>query len=353
MTPEQIRQKIIKRERWVRLGIVISILVLAMTILLAVQGMLTTCLLAFVVTYLFKPIVAYFERNGVGRTPSIILPFVITGLIMAGLGGFFIPRIVEQASNLQTELPRYMTGITEIIHKHTTRINTTLAPFIKVDAAAKGAEWIQQSTASFLEQVPNWISQLLVTLLLAPLFAFFMLRDGRSVSRKLLAFVPNNLFEVGLNLTYQINQQLGGFIRARLLESLIVGAVVWVGLYSMSFPYAALLAVFAGITNLIPYVGPIIGAVPGIIVALVNQEPSSTIALVTFVYLLAQIVDMVVIIPLVVAKIVDLHPITVVIVIIMGGQIMGVLGMIISVPVASIIKLTFSEFYNHVVDFRG
>jgi putative permease len=353
MTPDQIRQKIIKRERWIRIGIVVAILTLSMTILLAVQGMLTTCLLAFVVTYLFKPIVNYFERRGMSRTLAIVIPFLVTGLLIAALGGFFVPRIVEQASSLQTELPRYVTGITELISRHTRQINTTLSPFIKFDAAAKGAEWIQESTAGVLNNVPNVISQFFITMLLAPLFAFFMLRDGRNVSRKMLNYVPNNLFEVGLNLTYQINQQLGGFIRARLLESLIVGGVVWVGLYILGFPYAALLAVFAGVTNLIPYVGPIIGAVPGVIVALVNHEASTTVALVTFVYLLAQIVDMVVIIPLVVAKIVDLHPVTVVIVIIMGGQIMGVLGMIISVPVASIVKLTFTEFYNHIVDFRG
>ena len=113
------------------------------------------------------------------------------------------------------------------------------------------------------------------------------------------------------------------------------------------------MAVFAGATNLIPYVGPLIGAVPGLLVAVINQNSSGTLALVGAIYVIAQAVDMLFIIPLVVAKIVDLHPVTVVIVIIVGSQIMGVLGMIISVPVASIIKLTFTEFYNHVVDFRS
>lgn len=180
-----------------------------------------------------------------------------------------------------------------------------------------------------------------------------MLRDGRRASRQLLSMVPNNLFEVALNLSYQINQQLGGFIRAKLLESVMVGSVVWLGLYLVSFPYASILAFFAGLTNLIPYVGPVLGAVPGLVVALVNQEARSSPALIGSIYLLAQIVDMLFIVPLVVAKIVDLHPVTVVIVIIIGSQVMGVLGMIISVPAASIIKLTFTEFYNHIVDFRS
>lgn len=75
--------------------------------------------------------------------------------------------------------------------------------------------------------------------------------------------------------------------------------------------------------------------------------------IVAIIYVLAQLVDMIFVIPLVVAKIVDLHPVTVLIVIIVGSNFMGVLGMIISVPIASIAKLTFTEIYNNVVEFRG
>jgi putative permease len=354
MTPEEQRQKIVKRERWIKLSIVAAILFGAGVVLLAIPGMLISFLLAFVLTYLFKPLVNYLERRGMGRATAILIPFVILGGIIAGSSSILIPKAVDQATALQSELPKYIKGVTDIATRHTKKINTALGQFGNVNVAGKIETWLQSTSGSLLVNIPNWISQFLTTLILAPFFAFFMLRDGREISRQLLGFVPNNLFELSLNLAYQINQQLGGFIRARLLESVIVGAVVWAGLYLMDFPYAALLAVFAGITNLIPYIGPIIGAVPAITVAMVNQEgSSSTIALVGLVYLIAQVVDMLFIIPLVIAKIVDLHPVTVVIVIIIGGQFMGVVGMIISIPVASVIKLTFTVFYNHVVDFRS
>jgi putative permease len=118
----------------------------------------------------------------------------------------------------------------------------------------------------------------------------------------------------------------------------IVGLVVWLGLYSIGTPYTSILALFAGLTNLIPYLGPIIGAAPGIIIAFVNHSSLASVVFVTMVYLIAQLIDIVFVIPLVVARIVDLHPVTVVIVIIIGSQVMGILGMIISVPVASILK---------------
>jgi putative permease len=353
MTPEQARQKVVKRENWIKLSTVATILIVALIILLAVPGMLVSFLLAFVIAYMFKPTVNYFERRGLSRTISVIVPFMISIIFFATASNVLIPRMIQQASSLQSELPKYVKGITDLTKKHTQKINKVLAPVSKVDIAEGATRWIEASGNRLLVEVPDWIGKFFSTLLLAPFFAFFMLRDGRNVSRKLLSMVPNNLFEVGLNLLYQINRQLGGFIRAKLLESILVGVVVWVGLYFLGFPYAAILAFFAGLTNLIPYLGPVIGAVPGIIVALVNQDPAISPAVVGAIYLVAQIIDMLFIVPLVVAKIVDLHPVTVVIVIIIGSQVMGVLGMIISVPAASIIKLTFSEFYNHIVDFRS
>jgi putative permease len=112
------------------------------------------------------------------------------------------------------------------------------------------------------------------------------------------------------------------------------------------------LGFFALITNLIPYIGPIIGAVPAVVIALINHESGVNLMLLTGVYFIAQLIDVIFIIPLVVAKIVDLHPVTVVIVIIIGSQVMGILGMMISIPVASVIKLVSNAVYHHIVDFH-
>ena len=109
---------------------------------------------------------------------------------------------------------------------------------------------------------------------------------------------------------------MGGFIRARFLEAAIVGAVVGIGLQVAGFPYASLLGLFAGLTNLIPYLGPLIGAVPAILIALISEDGliASTMSLnliiITAIYFFAQLIDIVFIIPFVVAKIVNLHVIS-------------------------------------------
>jgi putative permease len=190
-------------------------------------------------------------------------------------------------------------------------------------------------------------------MLLGPFLAFFMVKDGRSVVNILLGLVPNQLFETALSLQHQINFQIGQFVRARILESLIVGVVTAIGLLVISFPYAVLLGAFAGLTNFIPYLGPILGAVPAFLVAMVNGYSGLEVFLMSAVYIVAQLIDAGFLIPLMVAKIVDLHPVTVIVVIIAGAQILGILGMIISIPVASTIKVTVSTVYRHLIDTRS
>src|SRR5690606_15331034 len=145
----------------------------------------------------------------------------------------------------------------------------------------------------------------------------------------------------------------GDFIRARLIEAFIVGLVVWVGLAILQFPYALFLSLFAAVMNLIPYVGPFIGAVPAFVIAIINQEPSLNVLLMSMVYFIAQLVDIVFVIPLVVARTVNLHPVTVIVVFIIGASLMGVLGMIISVPVASVLKLILYTIYDQLIKFRA
>ncbi len=353
MNLEVIRQKIIVRERRVRLLAVALIIAFSMTVLLVIPGMLSAFLIAFVITFIFKPIVNFLERRGLNRTVSVLLPFLISMGLAIALSSAFLPKLSEQMVTLQTEIPVYMANVTEMTKKSSTKLNNAVSQYYKINVFDEATAFLQRSSNQLMANVPNLLSTTLSTLILAPFFAFFMLKDGRSFIHQLLAVVPNNLFELSLNLQFQINQQLGGFVRARILESALVGMIVWLGLLLLGFPYALFLAIFAGITNIIPYIGPLIGAAPAIVIALGNQKSGFVIAVLAAIYVVAQVLDMLLVIPLVVAKIVDLHPVTVVLAIIVGGQIMGILGMIISIPVASILKLTFTEFYHHVVDFRG
>ena len=341
-----------RRNNRLRLAAVLGILIFFFIVLLNVENMLSSFLLAFVIFYLHSPFVNYLERRGLPRNLSTTLLFACGfGLISLAIK-MMLPLIGNQIGNLRAEAPRYIAGLTQLIETTESRMNEALGSVYVLDISQSVSNNMLGWTTSFFESLPGLASQLLTTSILAPFFAFFMLLDGRKFSRALLAVVPNNLFELALHLVHQLNRQMGDFIRARLLEALIVGLVVWGGLELLDFRYAYLLALFAALTNLIPYIGPLIGAVPALLIAFINGSDSLGFLLLLSVYGIAQLIDMLFIIPLVVAKIVDLHPITVVIVIIIGSQLLGIIGMIISIPVASATKLVMQSVYTQLIHFR-
>lgn len=354
--PDAISGFIRREQRWRLIGF-LTILFSMLALVIFVDGLLVSCVLAFVIAYLFAPFVNWLERQGLPRSVSTLIPFIVGGTLLSVGIAIVLPLLYDQVTGLAERLPQYRQDLTTLL----TSIESRYGMYWQtgqLNLSQRFNDWVAGQTGALSVALPAAVSQSFTVLLLAPFFAFFMLQDGNSVARSLLSFVPNPLFEIALNLRHQINDQLGGFVRARFLEAAIVGAVVWIGLQILSFPYATLLALFAAATNLIPYVGPIIGAIPAVLITLVSQDvaihatTTVTLLLVSGLYFLAQLIDVLFVIPLVVAKIVDLHPVTVVVMIIAGAEVAGILGMVISIPVASAVKLTFNALYSHLTRFR-
>lgn len=352
MTKSNTREQILKRQSLIRLFAFLSVITTTFIVVLKVDNMLVSCLLAFVFSYMIGPLVNILERKNIDRVLATTVLFVIIGLGIGAAFYFSLPSISDQITSIQADSSKYIEGISKLIEKIQLKLSFLKATGIEINVSQVLQEKVLPATNDFFAALPQFISKLLTVLLLAPFFAFFMIKDGRNFSRMLLSLVPNNLFELTYNIYHQINDQMGQFVRARLLEAAIVGFVTWVGLFLIDFPFAEMLAVFAAITNLIPYVGPVVGTVPAVIIALVNGASPVELALLFSVYFVAQIIDAAFIIPMVVAKIVDLHPITVIVVIIIGAQLMGVVGMLISIPFASALKVTIGTIFRYLTDYR-
>lgn len=347
------RKKQLKYHQMIKLLAFLGFIAAFFLVLLKTENMLLTTVVAFVLCYILGPAVNFLERTGLPRLYSIVITFILLTLVFT-IGIISVsPFISAQTLSLKSELPKYMTGTIDLIQEFELKISDFTGGLSNINISQTAQDLLSSWSSAIFEGLPTLLSKSLSTLLLAPFFAFFLLKDGQMFSRKLLALVPNNIFELTLNLYNQINDQMAQFVRARLLEAAFVGFVVWLGLSIINFPYATILSLFAAIMNLIPYVGPFIGAIPAIIICFINSNSYVEITLVTAIYGIAQLIDILFIIPLVVAKIVDLHPITVVIVLILGFQIMGVLGMLISIPVASALKLTIITVYNHLIELSG
>lgn len=341
----------IKRRQWIQLIVFISIVVFGLTCLFVINNLLLSFVVALVCSYIVSPIISHLESTGLSRISVILIVYVFfstcTGLAIWAISPFFI----DQFQALKQSLPNYVEGAVNLADRLTQTFNSNGSGLIHFDLSDQLRSLLTEQSKKLVEGLPSFLSSSASVLLLSPLLGFFMLKDGRQISRELLRVVPNNIFELVLSLQSQISDQIGHFIRARLLESVIVGIVVLIGLWLISFPFAILLAAFAAITNLIPYIGPIVGAGPAILIAAINSGIGLKLLLVILVYVLAQLIDVFFIIPLVVARVVNLHPITVILVVILGAEVMGVLGMIISIPVAAALKVTLVNIYRHVTDY--
>jgi len=347
------RQRKLRQQQWIKLTVFIGFLLILALGLALIENLLLSFVLAVVISYLISPLISYLEATGISRLIAILIVYsFFTSL--AGLTIWALtPFIGTQLSTLKISLPDYVDGTVNLFNKMTAYIENTSGGLFQVDFSDRLRIMLTNFSGELVDGLPGLLSSSAAVLFLSPILGFFILKDGRQLLREVLKLVPNHIFELAHSLQDQISEQIAHYIRARLLEALIVGLICLVGFLAIGFPYPFLLAAFAGLTNLIPYIGPIFGAIPGLILAALSSGFGVTFALVFMIYFVAQLVDNLLLIPLVVARIVNLHPITVVLSVLFGAQTMGVLGMFISIPLVSALKVTFTSIYSHLTDYSG
>jgi len=311
----------------------------------ATSGLFLPLLLALIVTFLLDPLVRILERGRLHKTWCIFVVFSVLSLLMLVFAMVIAPHWDRMWVSLQGDLPRYVSRANQVTLDVLTRLLENF-PFLQnLDLLSRSKVQAETIVSTFLAATPKSAMRIGSLLVLVPFFTFFFLRDGRQMIRSLISLTPNRHFEMALDLMYTIGRQMAQFIRGRLLEALIVGLVVTLGLTLTDIRYAPFLGIFAGLTNLVPYIGPLIGMVPGLLVALVDLGLGGQFWWILVVYLvIAQvIVDNFILIPMLISKVANLHPIWVVIAVITGGKLYGIVGMIIGVPIFSIIKIAVIE----------
>ncbi|WP_245803941.1 AI-2E family transporter [Geothermobacter hydrogeniphilus] len=311
----------------------------------ATTGIVLPVLLSLVLAFLLEPLVRRFERGPFNRTASIFLVSLLTAILVYLAGRWLSPHWLAMWGSLRTDLPRYLARGIELLNQFEVRLNEYF-PFVSgLDLPGRGRVLAEHLFNEILSHTTGSALRLGSLMLLVPLFTFFFLRDGQKIIRFSVSLAPNRYYEMAHDLSYLISRQLSHFVRGRILEAVIVGIVVGFGLSFTDIRYAPLLGLFAGVTNLVPYLGPIVGMIPGILIALVDLGMGGQFWWILATYLLIGqiILDNFILIPILISHVSNLHPLWVIIAIIMGGKLYGVLGMIIGVPVASIIKIIIIE----------
>lgn len=217
---------------------------------------------------------------------------------------------------------------------------------INIDPVSFMVKKLEVTGTALLSQIPDYLSSFFEWLLLVPMFLYFLFFQSKKFGYKLVQSIPNSIFEKTYVLFSQFNTKFGEYIIAKFIEATILGSSVTLGLLVVGFPYPFVLGFVAGITNILPYIGPILGFVPAVIVALLTHDPKISFIAMSLIYLVANLIDMILVFPLLVSKVVNLNPIIVVISVIVGGQLGGVVGMIFIIPFIAFFKLLFEEIYK-------
>ncbi len=310
-------------------------------------------LLSLVLSFLLDPAVTQLEKLCT-RSGSIFIVYTMSLALVCLAALWLTPHWREFWDNMRIDFPRYTSQVIESSKSLIAALHERFPVIQGYAFPTKLRVWAEQMMAATLAQTPQSAMKVGGLMIIVPLFTFFFLRDGRKIMRACVALAPNRHFEMARDLSYLISRQLAHFIRGRIIEAIIVGLVVTAGLSLTDIRYAPMLGIFAGVTNLIPYIGPIIGMVPGILIAFVDLGAGGQFWWIVILYILiAQVlIDNFILIPILISRVSNLHPLLVFFAIIVGGKLYGIIGMIIGVPIVSIIKITLLEIRAYRRNFR-
>ncbi len=307
-------------------------------------------------------IVAYVLAPAMDRLVSWHLPQVVAASILSLLflgllllvGLVMFPFMWSQLMTLTTEMPKMLTEMQDSMFILSER-------FPEIFDEDQVLQWIQQLNLSSLgnqaaAQLPRLVSyslstlpnivSLLIYLLIVPLMVFFMLKDRTVLWNSAMSLMPSRR-RVLTDIGREMNQQIANYIRGKVIEILIVGAVTFVAFELLGLNYSALLAVLVGLSVLIPYIGATVITIPVALIALFQFGLSAEFYTTVLVYLGIQVLDGNVLVPLLFSEAVNLHPVFIIVAVIFFGGIWGFWGVFFAIPLATLVKAVYNAWPKH------
>jgi predicted PurR-regulated permease PerM len=282
------------------------------------------------------------ESRGLNRTVAVLLTFFGLIATIAVFVSLIFPAFASQFQALARELQKV--SIDKII---TSLIKDLQAEFTFLQGynlEQKAGEIIAKFSVEVVNYLTGAISTI-VELFLVPFVAFFILKDGNRFKKNLIRMIPNKYFEMGLNVLDKIERQITGYIRGLVLEATALGIMSAIGSWILGIKFAFVIGLVAGIASFIPYLGAIIGAIPALIISLVQFGDGRMIIPLIIMFIIVHLIDDLAVQPLVYSHSVGMHPVEVVFVLLIFGELFGLFGMLIAIPTEAVIKVMIREIY--------
>jgi predicted PurR-regulated permease PerM len=304
--------------------------------------------LALVVVYLLNPLVSRLHRRGVRRGLAVAVIY-LAFIAVVGVGlSLLIPVISHQITGFIDKLPSYVEDATSAINRFAARRHSSF----RINLTTKEIQnYIVDNRSTIIGVLGGVRSfafgliHILITVVIGTVLSVYILLDLPKIQASIRQMLPEKRREEIIGLSEKIGGALGGFFRGQLLVALFVGIASAVGLTLVKIPFAAVVGMIAGVFNLVPLIGPFIGAIPAVILGLLSGDPKRALwgALVL---LLVQQIDNHIISPNVMGRTVKLHPITVMLALLAAGSLFGLFGMLLIIPGIAAVKAVAQHVWS-------
>ncbi|MGD0587009.1 MAG: AI-2E family transporter [Oryzomonas sp.] len=348
------------------LATALLLVALATAVLYFSSAVFLQLFIAFALAYVLNPAVVFLERKGVGRIPSVLIVFTAAVMICAGISVFFVVSLGSEFSSMQLNLPAYARHLYEVTP-------VAVKSYLGIETPDKLALRLDELLAQARNAAPDIVKPLLnllreafsstIAFILAflgyfiiPVYLFYLLADLPRLKEFVLSFIPVRYHGVYNEKLGEIDAVLIGFIRGQLLVCAILAVLYSIGLYFIGIDLAIAIGTLAGITFIIPYVGTIIGICLSVVMALLKFHDMLHPLLCLGWFCLVQTLEAMVITPKVVGDTVGLHPLVAIIALLIGGQMFGIMGMLLAVPATAVLQVflrSLAAWYRESDFYRG
>lgn len=294
--------------------------------------------------YLLNPMVDWMEKHKISRTVGISILFVLISLLIIWGLAVAIPSIQEQvtsfAQNLPSNIQKIEGQVTSLLQDQ--RFEqfrpTALELLNKVnDQAVAYAQKFSTSAVNWASNLISTASQIIVAILIMPFILFYLLRDGRYLNKHITQYLPTKWREPIGTVLSDVNGQLSNYVRGQVTVAIIVALMFSVMFSIIGLSYPITLGVMAGFLNLIPYLGSFLAMIPAVILGLIAGPIMLIKVLVVF--MIEQTIEGRFVTPLIIGSSLSIHPITILFVLLTAGQMYGVLGVLLGIPIYASIKV--------------
>jgi sporulation integral membrane protein YtvI len=296
--------------------------------------------IAFFLAYLLNPAVSWLEHKGLKRIWAIFAVYLILFSIVIIGGSRLIPIVIRELESFGRDLPLMTAKGEELLQNLQWKYQNSALPYSLRIAMDNGLVTLQTQAQEYVIAMVDAIIDMLahsIGLIISPVLAFYLLHDWREIGEEVRRLLPARLHqELGL-LFRDLDKVLAGVIRGQLTVAVIVGVLLSGGLYFLGVRYAVIIGILAGMLDIIPYFGAIIGAAPAVTVALLE---SPWLALkVTILFFVIHQMEGTIIGPQILGDNIGLHPLSVIFFLFIGGELGGLIGMLLGVPLAALGKV--------------